>query len=159
MRLYFLRHGEAADPAAYSDEERPLSEAGRHQASAVARFFSDRGLRLDTILCSPLLRARQTAEAVQAAYAALPLKTSENLLSSADPLAILEELGTSRADDLLLVGHEPHLSKTISRLLGLDSKKGVEMKTCTLACIVATPPPGPGRGMLIWLLPSGELMR
>lgn len=159
MNLYFLRHGEAVDPVKYSDDERPLSENGRRQAAAVSRFFTQRELAIDCIFCSPLVRARQTAEAVQLALPSTLLETNSNLLSSSDPLAILLDLRVSKAENVLLVGHEPHLSKTISLLLGVQDRSRVDMKPCSLALITTASTPDPGRGMLQWLLPVSEMMR
>lgn len=159
MNLYFLRHGEAVDPVRYSDDERPLSENGRNQAAAVGQFFLQRELPLDLILCSPLVRARQTAEAVQRALPWIPLEANGNLLSSCDPLTILLDLRTSKSENLLLVGHEPHLSKTISLLLGVQDRSRVEMKPCSLARVSTASTPDPGRGVLLWLLPVSEMMK
>jgi broad specificity phosphatase PhoE len=65
--FYFLRHGESEGNNARLIQGRsdfPLSENGRRQARAVAPWFAPRGIGL--ILCSPLLRARQTAEELAA---------------------------------------------------------------------------------------------
>jgi len=40
----------------------PLSDLGRRQAGALAAAWKADGVRFDHLLCSPLLRARQTAE-------------------------------------------------------------------------------------------------
>jgi broad specificity phosphatase PhoE len=65
LDVYFLRHGESQDNSAGIIQGRrdlPLSQEGRRQAESAAPWFLDRGIGL--ILCSPLLRASQTAEAV-----------------------------------------------------------------------------------------------
>jgi phosphohistidine phosphatase len=159
MILYFLRHGEAVDAAGYKDSERPLSETGIEQAAAAARFFKGRGLQLDCILSSPLVRAQQTAEAVQKLLGLASLRVTDNLLSSSDPRATLRELQTLKSDNLLLVGHQPHLGRTISLLLGLEDRSRVEMKSGSLARVSTVSSPEPGQGVLQWLLPSGEMRR
>src|SRR3954462_11506561 len=60
VRLFVVRHAEAApgDP----DELRPLTDGGRAAARALADRFAGRDL--DAVLSSPLLRARETAEAI-----------------------------------------------------------------------------------------------
>ena len=63
--VYFLRHGESRGNSARIIQGRkdlPLSETGLRQSEAVAPWFSNR--RINAILCSPLRRAAQTAEAV-----------------------------------------------------------------------------------------------
>ncbi len=70
MRAYFLRHGESvsnADPdriALPEEEGDRLSERGLEQAAAAAGVVA--GLGIARIVCSPMRRARQTAEAVAA---------------------------------------------------------------------------------------------
>src|SRR5579885_555197 len=71
MDLYLIRHAEAEprDEAGTTlDEDRALTDAGRDQARAVAAGLLRRGVRLDALVTSPLLRARQTAEALLAGW-------------------------------------------------------------------------------------------
>ena len=62
MKLYLLRHGKADWPNwNQPDDERPLTEEGKKEVAAVAKFLA----RLEItpiILTSPLPRASQTAE-------------------------------------------------------------------------------------------------
>lgn len=63
--FYFLRHGESVGNDAailQGRKDYPLSERGRQQAEAAARWFADKNIQ--RILSSPLLRGRQTADAV-----------------------------------------------------------------------------------------------
>ena len=158
MNLYFLRHGEALDGAQFPDSERPLSNHGLQQAAAIGTFLRGRGIRFDHVFCSPLLRARQTAEILLRESGATPINSTDALFSSSDPHLILGELRMTNGEEVLLVGHEPHLSKTISLLLGLEDRSRVEMKTCSLACVAAATP-NPGRGMLRWLIPSNATLK
>src|SRR5215468_8844575 len=66
MELYVLRHGIAADmgPEGSGDAGRPLTEEGIAKMREEARGLLQLGLRLDVLLSSPLVRARQTAEIV-----------------------------------------------------------------------------------------------
>lgn len=159
MNLYFLRHGEALDGAQYPDHERPLSNHGLQQAAGVGRFFHEQGIRFDHVFCSPLLRARQTVETLQREAGVTPIQTTELLVSSSEPRNILLELRTLDREDVLLVGHEPHLSKTVSLLLGLDDRSRVEMKTCSLAYVATAGAPNPGGGILRWLIPSTATLK
>jgi phosphohistidine phosphatase len=159
MNLYFLRHGEALDGPQYPDHERPLSQHGLEQAAGVGRFFREQGIRFDHVFCSPLLRARQTVEALQREAGVTPIQTSDSLTSSSDPRNILLELRAIDRENVLLVGHEPHLSKTVSLLLGLDDRSRVELRTCSLACVATSGGPNPGRGILRWLIPSTSTLK
>src|SRR5918995_3719570 len=69
MNLYLLRHGIAAakdDPAFESDSDRPLTKKGIKKFRKAARGIDRLGIPFDTILSSPLVRARQTADIVAA---------------------------------------------------------------------------------------------
>ena len=62
--FYFLRHGETTWNAAGRTQgqlDAPLSERGRQQALAAAEAL--KGEPIDSIIASPLSRARDTAEA------------------------------------------------------------------------------------------------
>ena len=64
-RVFLLRHGqtELSVDRRYSGRGNPaLTDLGRRQAEAAARYLGDRG-GIDAVLSSPLQRARDTAEA------------------------------------------------------------------------------------------------
>lgn len=66
-KLYIVRHGQTdwnAEGRIQGSTDRPLDETGRSQAHAVGKELSK--LRPAAIYSSPLLRARQTAEAIAA---------------------------------------------------------------------------------------------
>jgi ribonuclease H / adenosylcobalamin/alpha-ribazole phosphatase len=75
-----LRHGQTALSAERRFAGRgdvPLTDTGLEQASAAARRLAARG-GIDVVVCSPLIRARRTAEAVAEATGA-PLETDDDL--------------------------------------------------------------------------------
>jgi len=132
MKLYILRHGEAAehgDPR-YSEAERPLTHKGIQRTRQLAHALRQMDISFDKILSSPLIRARQTAEIVAHAlkeYVAFTeTLATDNLKSLAEHIAKLHP----RPGSLLLVGHEPYLSSFISVLctgaanLPIKLKKG-----------------------------------
>ena len=55
----------------------PLTEVGQQQAQRLAESALDKGI--DVILCSPMLRARQTAQAVSDAIG-VPIQIDERLI-------------------------------------------------------------------------------
>lgn len=159
MIIYLLRHGDAVDSSRFEDHDRPLSDFGLRQASAVGTYLAGTHAELGLIYCSPLLRARQTAEAVQRQLERVSVQTTDSLLSSSDPKQIVGELRKARQRSVLLVGHEPHLSRTISVLLCEDIRSRVEMRKCSLACISTSDPIQEGRGVLQWLLESNHTLK
>ena len=65
MRIYAARHGQTqwnAEDRVCGSTDLPLNEVGIAQARALAETAA--GYSIDLILCSPLLRARQTAAAI-----------------------------------------------------------------------------------------------
>ena len=159
MIIYLLRHGDAVDTPEVHDSDRPLSDFGQRQATAAGRFLAKTNAEIGQILCSPLLRARQTAEAVQRELPSVPVGATELLASSSDPRDIVHELQKNTFKSVLMVGHEPHLSRTISLLLWGDPRSRLEMRKCSLACVSVPDPLEEGRGVLQWLLSSDQTMR
>ena len=150
MKVYFLRHGDAGDPEKWrgDDAERPLSAEGRERTTLEARALAAMRLKLDVMLTSPLLRARQTAMIVAEA---LKMRVGDDdrivNLDSRKLKGILAD--HSDAGAIMLVGHEPSMSETISRAIGggdIDLKKG------GLACFEMRDPDS-SRGRLLWLIP------
>ena len=78
--VYFLRHGESRGNSARIIQGRhdpDLSERGLQQSEEVAPWFKDR--QIDTILCSPLKRAVQTAQTVSRVIGVEPVQPHEDL--------------------------------------------------------------------------------
>ena len=117
MKLYIMRHGEAV-PFADADRNRPLSEHGCWQVTEVARQISD--LPLTGILTSPYLRARQTAELMQAGMAAtdIPVICCDQLIPDAPVRVVPETIPDGSC--WLLVSHMPLVSRLVG-LLTLDA--------------------------------------
>ncbi len=87
-KIYFVRHGESEGNALriHQSKETPLSEIGESQAKIVALRFSK--ISVDTIIASPYLRAKQTAEAI-AERNNLPLETNELLSERRGPSELI----------------------------------------------------------------------
>ena len=100
MELYFLRHGIAADegPAGMGDAGRPLTKDGIAKMQAGARGMRRLGLRLDVLLSSPLVRARETA-AIIARELGLELQLADELAPGCDIAQLFALLGEHRAAD------------------------------------------------------------
>lgn len=88
---------------------RPLSELGRRQAGRVAGRVAARGARPASIWHSGKLRAKQTAEILAAAINPVATVTAVRHLQPEDDPAWIAGSLAGEADDLLIVGHYPHL--------------------------------------------------
>ena len=152
MYLYFLRHGEADWPNwKKSDDERPLTKRGKKEMQEVGAFLKRAKVRPDLVITSPLPRAAQTAE-IAAEH--LKVKCCEDkLLAPGFGKGELERLLKKYpADSLMVVGHEPDCTETISALTGGSlklSKAGIALVDLDRSW---------GNGRLLWLVPP-KLMR
>jgi broad specificity phosphatase PhoE len=61
--LLIIRHGQMPPASVDSSEDPPLTDVGREQARVLGEFLA-RDRKLDAVLCSPTLRARQTAAGI-----------------------------------------------------------------------------------------------
>lgn len=84
-----VRHGDTFAPGETSRRigvatDLPLVESGREQARRLGARFAERGWRFDRILCSPLRRTRETAEAIRTALTDAPPAESSAFLAEID---------------------------------------------------------------------------
>ena len=158
MKVYFLRHGIAADRDEWKgdDFDRPLTAEGRERMEREAKTLAALELEPDIIVTSPLVRAKQTAEILAGA-----LKTRKKLVQDervaenfdrTKLAAILHD--HDGADELVFVGHEPDFSALIGQLVGgaaIDLKKG------GVACVELVNASATS-GRLLWLVPPKVLI-
>ena len=163
MNLYILRHAKAGERSARfpNDSKRPLTSDGEKEMFRVAKGMRQMELKFNLILSSPFVRAKQTAEIVADVFKSNKLRLSENLASGADARNLIGELNDDYPSlkNILLVGHEPDLSKLISRLSAGDEKLSVNFKKSGL-CKLTVGDLRFGRcATLEWLLTPGQLER
>ena len=163
MNLYLLRHAIAVEfgsPGAATDAERPLSPEGIKKMRKIALGMKVLDLSFDLILSSPYVRARETAEIVAREFASV-LEFTPLLAVGGDPAALVAEVAARSRDmsDVLLVGHEPQLSRLISHLLSGNSGLPVTMKKGGL-CKLDVPRLSYSRSAALeWLLTPSQLAR
>jgi phosphohistidine phosphatase len=122
-RLLLLRHAKAEHGLDVPDVQRPLTTRGRAQAAQVGVALSAAGLVPDLVLCSPSVRTRQTWQLAASRLDASPEVAFPDALYDA---GVDEVLAAVRAADeaagvVLVVGHEPAMSRTAAALAGLGS--------------------------------------
>jgi phosphohistidine phosphatase len=157
MLLYLLRHGDAIQDPSLNDAERPLSAAGKLQAATVGKFLQSNGVHIDVVLSSPLVRAVETADIVRSTIGIGRHELTEYLVPGTRKSQLIDLLNSTKPGAVLLVGHEPHLSQTISIFLSERESLPIEMKKCSLACLVASETIRSGHAMLQWLLTSEQM--
>ena len=130
MRLMLMRHGiaeEAGPDTGFRDEPRALTDDGRARMEQAAEGLRALGIQASLVLCSPLVRCRQTADIVAAALGVEPVEDSRlrpgmELEDLAD--ALMRHPG---ADPVLVCGHNPDLPHVVAELTGggsVDFRKG-----------------------------------
>jgi phosphohistidine phosphatase len=133
MEVYLIRHGIAAERGTYDrDELRPLTDKGRKKTTEVAKKLHSIGLRFDSILTSPLVRAYQTAEILvqvglgQHLEKFAPLAPDGNIQDWLSWQAQWER--THQNSKIVLVGHQPDLGNWAELLVWGSVKEKLVVK-------------------------------
>ncbi|HWX22806.1 MAG TPA: phosphohistidine phosphatase SixA [Candidatus Binatia bacterium] len=162
MNFYVLRHGLAVEPGTpgYKDSERPLTPKGERKLWRITEAMAAMDLSFDLIVCSPYLRARQTAGIVAEAFdTRKKLEFSEALAPAGSPKELLGWLNHRKPspENVLLVGHEPYLSELISLLVSGDAGFSVTMKKGGLCKLSLNSVPYGRCATLEWLLTPKQM--
>jgi phosphohistidine phosphatase len=134
MLLYLVQHAEAKSKE--EDPERGLTEKGLQDIRKVASYVAGLNIRVDEIFHSGKKRALQTAE-VLAEHLKLEKDVFEKdgLAPMDDPQIWFERL-SELEEDIMLVGHLPHLSKLASLILTGDAGKTIiNFKNAGILCL------------------------
>lgn len=125
-----MRHGEA-EQSASSDSERNLTRTGEDEVSVNCQYLQDS--RPELIICSTLVRAQQTAEIVAKEIAfGKEVIIWEELVPSGKPEILVQKLSALQEEIVLLVSHQPLVSKLVTYLC--DEK--VYFDTGQIACVI-----------------------
>ncbi|HEY3787732.1 MAG TPA: phosphoglycerate mutase family protein [Urbifossiella sp.] len=155
MNLLIIRHADAGDRNQWSgdDDERPLSLLGHKQAHALGDALKQRGLELQAVISSPLVRTRETAEGILASVAAPPAVIFSDLLApgALRRRKLAKYLATVGVDSLAIVGHDPDLPAFLGWLLGVDPEH-VPLEKGGAASLHFEEEPGKGDGTLGWVI-------
>jgi phosphohistidine phosphatase len=163
VKLYILRHGIAVEPGTpgcENDSERPLIPKGECRLRSAAAAMKKMELSFDLIFSSPFTRAKQTAEIVASE---LKLKKRiaffDGLVPGGNAKALIHAVNELKPapESILLVGHEPYLSRLISLLLSGNTDAAIEMKKGGL-CKLEAGELRPGQcARLAWLLTPAQM--
>jgi phosphohistidine phosphatase len=130
--LYIVRHALAGVRGDEwpDDDKRPVTRKGAAKMRQTIRGVDALGVRIDLVLTSPLVRARQTADILVDGLDPRPkLAVSQVLAPDHPPAAVAAALGAHKGcRAIALVGHEPDLGVLAAWLIGarepLPFKKG-----------------------------------
>jgi phosphohistidine phosphatase len=124
--LMLLRHAKSDWPAGVDDLQRPLADRGMGDATAAGRVVAGLGAP-ELVLCSPARRAQETWQLVATGLApSAPAVRLVPGIYGADDEELLEILRVvpEAVGSCLVLGHNPTMQETASRLAGPGSDPG-----------------------------------
>jgi phosphohistidine phosphatase len=143
MAIYLIRHAHAyavGEHKISSDADRMLTPRGERQALRMGRLFEKLGVMPRRILCSPLRRAHQTAESIASTlHFSGEIELHAALALPADAAAALALVEAARHQDVLVVGHQPHLGSLLCELLTGHRTVSMPLSKCSVSCVQPDP--------------------
>lgn len=134
MKLYLAQHAHAV--AKEQDPQRPLAVDGLADAKKMANFLTHSRIRVQRVIHSGKLRARQTAEILAASIAPGVEIEESGLLDPNDNPAAFDWQSDSWDRDTLIVGHLPFMARMVAQLLIDDGERVlVEYHPGTIVCL------------------------
>ncbi|ABO07593.1 phosphohistidine phosphatase SixA [Pyrobaculum calidifontis] len=141
--IYLVQHGKAFDERV--DPERSLTPEGIEESRRVATHLAKVGVKVAVVYHSGKKRARQTAE-IFAQVLGARAEEKDGLNPNDDPAIWAERLST--LDEVMIVGHLPHLSRLASLLVvGNTEVPIVEFRYSGVVALTRTP-----KWVVKWLL-------
>ena len=169
MRIVLVRHAIAEDREAFAatgaaDFDRPLTEKGtkraRRGAKGLRRILDE---RVDRIATSPLERARATASVIAGVFNKTdrpPIEEVQGLAPGEAPQITMDWLKRQQPDDtVLLVGHEPDLSRLLTYLATGGRSEFLHFGKAGAALLECAGTPRTRSAELVWLLTPAILRR
>ena len=160
--VYIMRHGQAEAGAAMADEDRRLTAEGHRALAGIAAGLQRQEVQIDSVVCSPLVRARQTAEDMLHVLAPDRRAFVCPLLAPGHPPArvvrwLQEHISQQQA--VLVVGHLPDLGLLTAYLLaGPSPDGGFIYQPGGMARVDVQGNLREGTGILRWLMLPEQLM-
>ncbi len=122
--LFLIQHGEAVEKK--ENPLRPLTARGRETVFQMGNFLFQRGYKIDAIWHSPKLRAKETAEIFHSCLKMeKPLVEYKELEPEGPVKKTMKLLQDAEEQNIMLIGHLPHLSHLAGLLLTGDEKQEV----------------------------------
>ncbi len=134
MKILFVRHAEAVEAAHFEGPDllRPLTREGKKDAAAAYRRLFDLFPKPELILASEATRAQETADLIHARARKAKRAITPDLNPGSGVAGFrraLKACAPESVNHLVVVGHEPDISQTVSALcaggqLSIRIKKG-----------------------------------
>lgn len=145
MLICVMRHGDAEAPSSRgNDAARKLTAVGHAENKRIAEQLKKQQPDFQRLWVSPYTRAQQTAIDVLRCFPNLQCERLDSLVPEADPRFLLEQLSALSEESVLLVGHNPLVSRfaallteggpTIDRYLGTSHLVAIQTEVVAPAC-------------------------
>ncbi|MBY0524257.1 MAG: phosphohistidine phosphatase SixA [Gemmataceae bacterium] len=156
MDLYLIRHADAlplGEGGVIEDSQRPLSETGRVQSRAVANALKRVGIRVESMLTSPAVRARQTADEILTQWTESPPVLTEcaDLAIDGNRRKLAKVVNATGSKSVALVGHQPDLCELAAWLIG-SRRAQLDVAKAGVVYIQCHDEASKGCGTLVWLV-------
>ena len=134
--IYILRHAKSSwDNSNLSDFERPLADRGISDAKKMSKFLKDMNIKIDKVLCSNAIRAKETFDLTADGFNfEIDKATYLDKLYFGDTKNIIQDLREldESLNNILIVGHNPTLHYLVEILTNELINR---FTTCNLATI------------------------
>ncbi|MBI9070112.1 MAG: histidine phosphatase family protein [Melioribacteraceae bacterium] len=152
MNLYLMRHGEAEIQP--GKNEKALTESGKSKIRSLTFMLNNYIHRLDYVLSSNLERAKETADIMRRSFNLDdPAMHDISLNPGALPEDIIVLVNSLDAKNILLVFHEPDISRCLSAFIG-DGYSKVNYQPATIAKISFDREAKLNNGRLEFIIPT-----
>jgi phosphohistidine phosphatase len=155
MNLYLIRHADAVPFSEFrgTDEERPLTDRGHHEARRLGEVLKIRQIFIDRIITSTLVRAIQTAQEIIPILGLTPEQVGVNkeLSPGGKVRKLAKHLNELKEKSIALVGHMPDISVFAAWMIG-SKKANLQFEKSGIAFIQIDDEVEKGGGSLNWLL-------
>jgi len=158
-RVYLVRHAIAEEVAKSGrDDDRELTPDGRKKMARAAKGLVALGVEVDLLVSSPLVRAVQTADEIAEKLPKVRRDVWPELANGGDERALAARVEETSGANVMLVGHEPDLGRTLSYwLTGRPDDFATYVRKGSVACLLAGGLPPHGRATLEWFSTARQL--
>jgi phosphohistidine phosphatase len=154
MRAYLVQHGKAK--SADQDPNRGLTDEGKAEVQHVAEFLAGLRLAVSLVQHSGKTRAEETAHILCATVPCTSGPCRMDGLSPTDDPVTTANFLKVYTDDVIIVGHLPHLERLASLLLtGSPDRRPVQFRNSGVVCLEKDPN---GMWSILWAVVP-ELLR
>ena len=157
MKLIIVRHGEAGPSA--DDFNRVLTPRGRDDIAMMSALIRSTGWTIGRIACSPLVRARQTADVLaERLNHSAGTEVSHSIAPGFQPDGAAAELDAGGGSEAhIWCFHAPDVARMASYLTGL-SDGGFYFTPGTMLALNLPSAAPDGRSLIVWKM-QPEFMR